>query len=304
MVGKRSLTALCCASALLLTGAGTALAADDGVPVRGARRGHRPEPGRRRLRRRALRRGRVQARRRTTASILLNVFATSRGDRRAEGRGLQDRPHDRGLQHRLDPHGAAPGGPRRGGARRRPRRERHAQERHEVPGQVRRPDPGRHGHPAREHLHRRGRPVRRHHDGALPLRRGVQQVDQDHRHHHGHRPDPGAHLRGRRRRLQHDRGQHGPLRRHRSDAGLLHVPPAADPPPGGRHRRQDDPHRHRGDRGRRRRPASRPSTSPSGSARTSRRTSPGSRTSRSSRTTWTRPRTGRTSTRSPRRTRT
>ena len=51
-------------------------------------------------------------------------------------------------------------------------------------------------------------------------------------------------------------------------------------------------------------PASRRSPSPSGSARTSRRTSPGSRTPRSSRTTWTRPRTGRTSTRSPRRTRT
>ena len=33
-------------------------------------------------------------------------------------------------------------------------------------------------------------------------------------------PDPGALLRGRRRRLQHRRGQHGPLRRHRSDAGL------------------------------------------------------------------------------------
>ena len=32
MVGKRTLTALCCASALLLTGAGTAFAADDGVP--------------------------------------------------------------------------------------------------------------------------------------------------------------------------------------------------------------------------------------------------------------------------------
>src|SRR3954451_14719245 len=32
MVGKRSLTALCCASALLLTGAGSAWAADDGTP--------------------------------------------------------------------------------------------------------------------------------------------------------------------------------------------------------------------------------------------------------------------------------
>ncbi|HEY6891269.1 MAG TPA: hypothetical protein VI300_25920, partial [Solirubrobacter sp.] len=32
MVGKKSLTALCCASALLLSGAGTALAADDGIP--------------------------------------------------------------------------------------------------------------------------------------------------------------------------------------------------------------------------------------------------------------------------------
>src|SRR3954467_8004700 len=32
MGGKRTLTALCCASALLLTGAGSAWAADDGVP--------------------------------------------------------------------------------------------------------------------------------------------------------------------------------------------------------------------------------------------------------------------------------
>ena len=32
MVGKKSLTALCCASALLLTGAGSACAADDGIP--------------------------------------------------------------------------------------------------------------------------------------------------------------------------------------------------------------------------------------------------------------------------------
>jgi Zinc carboxypeptidase/Chitobiase/beta-hexosaminidase C-terminal domain len=32
MVGKKSLTALCCASALLLSGAGTAFAADDGIP--------------------------------------------------------------------------------------------------------------------------------------------------------------------------------------------------------------------------------------------------------------------------------
>ena len=32
MVGKKSLTALCCASALLLTGAGSAWAADDGTP--------------------------------------------------------------------------------------------------------------------------------------------------------------------------------------------------------------------------------------------------------------------------------
>ena len=32
MVGKKSLTALCCASALLLSGAGTALAADGGIP--------------------------------------------------------------------------------------------------------------------------------------------------------------------------------------------------------------------------------------------------------------------------------
>ena len=32
MVGKKSLMALCCASALLLTGAGSARAADDGTP--------------------------------------------------------------------------------------------------------------------------------------------------------------------------------------------------------------------------------------------------------------------------------
>ncbi len=301
MIGKKSLTALCCASALLLSGAGTAFAADDGASFEKLVEVTVPNQDAVDYCRRALRRRRVQARRgrRHRAQRLRD----RRGAGLPEGRRLHHRPHDRGFQHRLDPHGAAPGGPRRGGARRRPRRERHAQG-HQVRGQVRRPDPGRHGHPAREHLHRRGRPVGRHDDGALPLRRGVQQVDQDHRQLHGVGPDPGAHLRGCRRRLHDHGGQHGPLRRHRSDAGLLHVPPAAHPPPRGRHRRQDrsasPPRRPRAAR----RPASRPSPSPSGSARISRRTSPGSRTSRSSRTTWTRPRTGRTSTRSPRRTRT
>ena len=98
-----------------------------------------------------------------------------------------------------------------------------------------------------------------------------------------------------------DGQQHGPLRRHRSDAGRLHVPPAADPPA---RRRSRDDHERSASPPRRppaaRPPASRPSRSPSGSARTSRRTSRASRTRRSSRTTWTRPRTARTSTRSPR----
>jgi hypothetical protein len=58
---------------------------------------------------------------------------------------------------------------------------------------------------------------RRHHDGALPLRRGVQQVDQDHRHLDGLRTALALSLRGRRRRLRHG-GQHEPLRRHRPDA--------------------------------------------------------------------------------------
>ena len=111
-------------------------------------------------------------------------------------------------------------------------------------------------------------------------------------HHHGHRPDAGAVVRGRRRRLRHG-DQHGPLHRHRPDAGRVHVPPSADPPAG---RRQADIQTSASPRRRppaAPRPASRPTRSPSGSARTSRRTSRASRTSRSSRTTRTRPRTAR-----------
>ena len=102
------------------------------------------------------------------------------------------------------------------------------------------------------------------------------------------------------------RGQHGSLRRHRPDAGRVHVPPAADPPD----RRLREPRGQATSRSAsppRRPPAApppapRPSRSPSGSARTSRRTSRASRPS-SSRTTRTRPRPAPTSTRWPRSTR-
>ena len=132
--------------------------------------------------------------------------------------------------------------------RRRARRER--PQGPEVQGPVRRPDAGRHGHPAREHLHGRRRPRRRPHDRALPLRRGVQQVDQGHRRQHGYRPDAGALLCGRRRRLHHG-----------VNMGRF-IDPDTTPEtymyhrqlfrlPATRPRRQVGPHRHRGHRRRR-----------------------------------------------------
>ena len=133
MVGKKSLTALCCASALLLTGAGSAWQrlttgsrsrrwsrstvpnqadVDSVVEHYDAAEYKRVEDDgidhAQRLRHRPRRRPRCKA------------------------AGYRIGAHDRGLQHRLDPHGAAPGGPRRGGARRRPRRERHAQGRRQA----------------------------------------------------------------------------------------------------------------------------------------------------------------------------
>ena len=286
------------------------------VRVRGRRRRHpvpAAGPGLRagsgccRPRRRQLRRRRVQVRpgRRLDPARRLR---DGRGEGRAEGQGLQDRPGHRGLQHRCSAHEGAPGDHRPGGGRRRRRRER--PQGREVRGQVRRrrPRPGRHGHPARRGLHGRGRPPRDPHDRALPLRRGVQQV---HEARPGlqqllHRPGAGAVLRRPRRRLL-DAGQHGSLHRQpMRDAGRVHVPPSAGPPD----RSLREP------RGRATssfaspprpppaapRPASRPTRSPSGSARTSRRTSRASGPS-SSRSTRIRPRPAPTSTRWPRRTR-
>ena len=89
MVGKRTLTALCCASALLLTGAGTALAADDGVPYK--KLVEVTVPNQDAVDSVVEHYDAAEYKRVEDDGIVLNVFASNEEHRRAEGRGLHDR---------------------------------------------------------------------------------------------------------------------------------------------------------------------------------------------------------------------
>ena len=301
MVGKKSLTALCCASALLLAGAGSACAADDGIPFEklvevtvptrttSTASSSTTTP-------------RSTSASRTTAAIMLNVFVTAeeKGELKAAGYTIGATIEDSNTGTiRME---RAPGGHRRGGARRRRRRERHAQAAPSSRASRVVPTPG-------DTVIQRANTftdVVGPSGGTTTARFLYVEAYNKSTKITGTTTVTGPTL-----ALSYagadgvysTRDQHGPLRRHRPDAGRLHVPPAADPPPARAsptsRRSASPPRRPPAARPR----ASRPSPSPSGSARTSRRTWPGSRTSRSSRTTWTRPRTARTSTRSPPRTR-
>ena len=191
------------ASALLLAGGRAAFAADDRAhPVRGAGPGLRPDRGRRRQRRQATTTRAEYKRVEDDGSISLNVFVTAEEKAALARQGLQDRSARsrtptparsawRSARQSLDRGGLAAdlaeNGLPKGGAK--------------FNGKSVVPTPGRHRHPAREHLHRRRRPGAAHDDGALPLRRGVQQVDQARRgHQRRHGPGAGALLRRPRRR--------------------------------------------------------------------------------------------------------
>ena len=298
MVGKKSLTALCCASALLLSGAGSAWAADDGTPyealveVTVADQGTADQLV---TNYDAAEYKRVNA----DGSVTLNLFVTDEEKAGLKAKGFKigatiedtntgpQRMKER--QVTIDAEALAAQVAENG------------LKGQKFQGQSVVPTPG-------DTVIQRANtftdvvgPAGGTHDRALPLRRGVQQVDQDRS---ATARSPARRWRCPTRAPTASTARPTNMGRFvdsRPHAGDVHVPPAADPParrrPGDD---QDGPDRHRGHRRAAPRPASRRSRSRSGSARTSRRTSRASRTSRSSPSTWTRPRTGRTSTRSRR----
>ena len=187
MVRKKSLTAFA-ASALLLSGAGSAWAAMTKMPVRGAGRGGVP------ARPTSIQSSGTTTPRSTSSveadgTITLNVVVDARRRPSSQGHGLHDRRR-RSRTPRQDPDGASA---RRSSTRRALAadlaRERLPQGRCQAQRQVRRPDPGRHGHPAREHLHRRAAPRR---PRASSTSRRTTSRPRSRRHQHGDRPDPVA----------------------------------------------------------------------------------------------------------------
>ena len=229
MVGKKSLAALCCASALLLAGAGSALAADDGMPYE--KLVEVTVPNQDAVDSVVENYDAAEYKRvEDDGTIMLNVFATDEEEAALKAAGYKIGGTIEDSNTGVDPHGGAPGRRSTQEALAADVAENGMPKGGEVPGQVRRPDPGRHGHPARRHVHRRGRPLRRH------ARRRASSTSRRSTSRRGSRAPPrspgptlalsyagadGVYTHG---------DQHGPLHRHRPDAGRVHVPPAADPP--------------------------------------------------------------------------